>query len=57
MGSSLIFMPSTEDIGKKNLVFRINHRFGNAKSGLRDFYGLDEGANTQLGLDYGLTDQ
>ncbi|GBF48524.1 hypothetical protein LPTSP4_00230 [Leptospira ryugenii] len=53
----MIFMPSTEDIGEKNLVFRFNHRFGNAKSGLDDFYGLDEGANTQLALDYGLSDR
>ena len=57
MGSSLIFMPTTEEVGKKNLVFRFNHRFGNAKSGLKDFYGLDEGANTQLALDYGITDK
>jgi hypothetical protein len=57
MGSSLIFMPSTEDIGEKNLVFRFNHRFGNAKSGFDEFYGLDQGANTQLALDYGLTDK
>ncbi|MDZ4726678.1 MAG: DUF5777 family beta-barrel protein [Leptospira sp.] len=56
MGSSLIFMPSTENIGAKNLVFRFNHRFGNAKSGFENFYGLDDGANTHLALDYGITD-
>lgn len=57
MGSSNLFMPSTEDVGEKNLVFRFNHRFGNAKAGFEDFYGLDQGANTQLALDYGLTDK
>jgi len=57
MGSSNIFMPSTEDVGEKNLVFRFNHRFGNVKTGLDDFYGLDQGANTQLALDYGITDK
>jgi len=57
MGSSNLFMPSTEDIGEKNLVFRFNHRFGNAKTGFDEFYGLDQGANTQLGLDYGITDK
>ncbi|TGN18496.1 DUF5777 family beta-barrel protein [Leptospira idonii] len=57
MGSSMIFMPSTEDIGKKNLVFRFNHRFGNAKTGFENFFGLDDGANTQLSLDYGITDR
>jgi hypothetical protein len=57
MGSSLIHMPSTEDVGKKNLDFRFNHRFGNAKNTLDDFLGFDGGANTQLSLDYGLTDK
>ncbi|MCB1179145.1 MAG: hypothetical protein KDK36_16285 [Leptospiraceae bacterium] len=57
MGSSLIHMPSTEDIGKGDLDFRFNHRFANAKSGLKDFFGLDGGANTQLSLDYGLTEK
>ncbi len=57
MGSSNIFMPSTEDVGKNNLVFRFNHRFGNAKTGFDEFYGLDLGANTQLALDYGITDR
>jgi len=57
MGTSLIYMPSTEDIGAKNLVFRFNHRFGNAKPGFDNFLGLDEGANTQLSLDYGITDR
>ncbi|RHX79718.1 DUF5777 family beta-barrel protein [Leptospira yasudae] len=57
LGSSLIHMPSTEDVGKDGLDFRINHRFGNAKSTSYDFIGLDNGANTQLSLDYGLTDR
>lgn len=57
MGSSLINMPTTEDVGKDNLDFRFNHRFGNAKQTLYNFGGLDEGANTQLSLDYGLSDR
>lgn len=57
MGSSLIHMPSTEAIGKKNLDFRFNHRFNNAKNTLDDFFGFDGGANTQLSLDYGLSDK
>ncbi|RHX85870.1 hypothetical protein DLM75_19815 [Leptospira stimsonii] len=57
LGSSLIHMPSTEDVGKNGLDFRFNHRFGNAKSTSYDFLGLDNGANTQLSLDYGLTDR
>lgn len=57
MGSSLIHMPSTEDVGKDSLDFRFNHRFGNAKSTSEEFLGLDGGANTQLSLDYGFTEK
>ncbi len=57
MGSSLIHMPSTENIGKQNLIFRFQHRFNDAKGGFNSFYGLDGGANTQLALDYGVTDR
>lgn len=57
MGTSLIHMPSTENVGKQNLVFRFQHRFNDAKGGLDTFYGLDGGANTKLALDYGLTDR
>ena len=57
MGSSLIQMPSTEDVGKNNLDLRINHRFGNARNTTGDFLGLDNGANTQIALDYGITDR
>ncbi|XDD51920.1 DUF5777 family beta-barrel protein [Leptospira sp. WS92.C1] len=57
LGSSLIHMPSTEDVGKQGLDFRFNHRFGNAKSTSYDFLGLDNGANTQFSLDYGVTDR
>ncbi|WP_279305876.1 DUF5777 family beta-barrel protein [Leptospira perolatii] len=55
--SSLIQMPSTEDVGKKNLDLRFNHRFGNAQSGIQDLYGLDSGANIYIGADYGITDR
>ncbi|EMY62356.1 DUF5777 family beta-barrel protein [Leptospira terpstrae] len=57
LGSSLIHMPSTEDVGKKSIDFRFNHRFGDAKSTSYDFFGLDNGTNTQLSLDYGITDR
>ncbi|TGL06732.1 hypothetical protein EHQ43_09870 [Leptospira bouyouniensis] len=57
LGTSLIHMPSTEDVGKNGIDFRINHRFGDAKSTFYDFFGLDQGANTQLSLDYGISDR
>ncbi|MCP5495687.1 MAG: hypothetical protein H7A23_14125 [Leptospiraceae bacterium] len=55
MGNSLLQLPTTEDIGKKNLDFRFSHRFGDASTGIKDFFGLDKGANILLVLDYGLT--
>lgn len=57
LGSSLIHMPTTVDVGKNGLDFRFNHRFGDAKSTSYDFFGLDNGTNTQLSLDYGITDR
>jgi len=56
-GTSLIHMPSTEDLEKGMIDFRFNHRFGNAKSTLDSFFGMDGGANNQLSLDYGITDK
>lgn len=55
-GPDLIHMPTTGTIQKDILNFVFNHRFGNAKSTLYDFFGLDRGANTQISLDYGITD-
>jgi len=38
-----------------NLNSSVMHAFGLASSGISQFYGLDLGANTRLGLDYGIT--
>lgn len=56
-GPNLIHMPTAQPLQKDILNFIFNHRFGNAKSTEYDFFGLDKGANTQLSLDYGLTDK
>jgi len=45
---------SIENVGMGVLDFRVSHRFGAVKNGLKDFFGLD-GATTRLGLDYGIT--
>ena len=55
-GSNLIHMPSTQPLQKSILDFRFNHRFGSTKETFQDFFGLDNGANTEIALDYGLTD-
>ena len=51
--SRVISGHSMEFIGKRDLDFRILHRFGTVSSGLRELYGLDQ-ANMRFGFDYGL---
>jgi hypothetical protein len=46
---------STEMLPKGNLDFRILHRFGPVKNGIKDFFGLDD-AYMRMAFDYGLSD-
>jgi hypothetical protein len=46
---------STEMLPKGNLDFRILHRFGPVKNGMKDFFGLDD-AYMRMSFDYGLSD-
>ena len=46
---------SIEQMKKKQLDFRIHHRFGQVNGGAYEFWGLDE-ANIHLGLEYGIND-
>ncbi|WP_246050524.1 DUF5777 family beta-barrel protein [Leptospira langatensis] len=57
MSPTLINMPSTENVGYKNLDLRFNHRFGDAQNGFKDLFGLDSGANILIGGDYGITEK
>lgn len=41
--------------GSLNLI--INHRFGSMENGISDIFGIYGGANTRLGLEYGITDR
>jgi hypothetical protein len=41
--------------GSLNLI--INHRFGSMENGISDLFGIYGGANTRLGLEYGITDR
>lgn len=45
---------SMEMIGEGVLDFRILHRFGIVKNGLKDLFGLDQ-ASMRMGFDYGIT--
>lgn len=51
----LIHGHSSEFLTKGVMDFRINHRFGEIKSGMYDFFGADQ-ATTSLSLEYGFTD-
>jgi hypothetical protein len=42
---------------ERNLNTTILHTFGLIDGGIEHFYGLDDGANTRLGLDYGISDR
>ncbi len=44
-------------IPKKNLNFHIGHRFGPISGGYGTFFGMDDYANTQIALDYGITEK
>jgi hypothetical protein len=46
---------SIERMLKKQLDFRISHRFGMINQGISQFYGLDQ-STIYLGLEYGVTD-
>lgn len=46
---------SVENLAHGLLDFRVNHRFGSIKGGVKEFFGLDN-AVTRIGFDYGITD-
>ena len=46
---------SVEMLHKRNLDFRIMHRFGFISSGIKQLYGLDN-ASMRMSFDYGITD-
>lgn len=51
---------STKTLGKKNLDFRITHRFGNiggaSGGGIHSFYGFDSASNIRFSFEYGILD-
>lgn len=51
-----IGMSTVQNVSARNLTSSIAHTFGTTNRGIEQFFGLDDGANTRLGIDYGLTD-
>jgi hypothetical protein len=53
----LIDNPTVVSPFKGTLNLLISHRFGSMENGISDIFGIYGGANTRLGLDYGITDR
>lgn len=54
-GLKIVNFESTKMISKKQLYFVVSHRFGSIKTGIEDFFGLDQ-AVTRLNFIYGISD-
>ena len=54
-GLKIVNFESTKMVSKKELYFVVSHRFGTIKTGIEDFFGLDQ-AVTRLNFIYGITD-
>jgi len=54
----IINSQSTETIYKRELDFKVDHRFGDlagSRGGIATFYGLDNSADIRIGFDYGIS--
>ncbi|WP_422079951.1 DUF5777 family beta-barrel protein [Ulvibacterium sp.] len=54
-GLKIVNFESTKMVSKKQLFFVVSHRFGSVKTGIEDFFGLDQ-AVTRLNFIYGISD-
>jgi hypothetical protein len=52
-----IGISTVDNVDKNNLKSSVKHTFGLVSSGVDQFFGLDNGANTKLSLDYGISDR
>ena len=55
--SSSIGISTVESVPARNLNSTVKHTFGLVDGGIDRFFGLDDGANTRLGLEYGFHDR
>lgn len=56
---NLINLKTTETIRRKEMDFRVDHRFGDiagSAGGTKNFFGLDNSTDIRIGFDYGLLD-
>ncbi len=54
-GLKIVNFESTKMVSKNQLYFVVSHRFGTIKTGIEDFFGLEQ-AVTRLNFIYGITD-
>ena len=54
-GLKLINLETTKMVSQKQFFFVVSHRFGSVKTGIEDFFGLDQ-AVTRLNFIYGISD-
>jgi hypothetical protein len=52
-----IGLSTVRNLAAKNLNSSVLHTFGLTNGGIDRFWGLDDGANTRIGLEYGITDE
>lgn len=52
-----IGISTVQNMEMNNLNSSVTHTFGLVRSGIDHFFGLDDGANTRIGLDYGISDR
>ena len=58
--TKLINLHTNETIHRKELDFKVDHRFGDiagSDGGPRQFFGLDNSTDIRIGFDYGVTDR
>lgn len=56
-GTTNVGIGTVQNVSGNNLKSTVMHTFGLVSGGADVFWGLDLGANTRLGLDYGITDK
>lgn len=54
-GLKIVNFETTKMVPKRRMYFVVSHRFGTIKSGIKEFFGLDQ-AVTRLNFVYGITD-
>ncbi|REL32872.1 hypothetical protein DYD21_13700 [Rhodohalobacter sp. SW132] len=52
-----IGISTVDNVPSKNLNTSVIHTFGLINGGIDRFFGMDDGANTRIGLEYGITDR